>query len=153
MPMGKSKMQHGGKRTGAGRPKGSKNKPALQLQVEEVQRPVGKSQAQRMRALKQQVALLVSDGMPPGEIAAVLGFSEEKLKAVFQHELTHGKQIIRAQALAQLAAAGEGGNVAASKAILANADGDAPKTNEKSGDPDRDRRNAAALTILNGGKL
>ncbi len=142
----------GGKRNGAGRPKGSRNKPRLQLEVEDPPKVPGRSQSQRMRELKQMVALLVSDGMAPSAIAAVMGFSEEKLRAVFAHELRHGKQIVRAQALAQLAAAGDGGNVAAAKALLANADGEGPSLGGSGDVTDRDRRNKAALTILNGGK-
>ncbi len=145
-------MAHGGKRKGAGRPKGSKNKPRLQLQVEGGSATSGKSPAQRMREIRQRVALLVSDGMPVAKISAVMGYPEQKLRALFDHELAHGKEIVRAQMLASLAEAGESGNVAAAKALLANAD---PEGTQNPDGPEKTAREGlhqAALKILEGGK-
>lgn len=142
----------GGKREGAGRKRGSPNRYKLQLEVAAKTAGGKLSAADRMRVLKRQVALCVADGMPAEKIAAVMGLPIEKLRAVFAHELEHGREIVRADELLRLDAASEGGKVAASKIILANAGkatapGETPKPNETDGG----KVTRLALRVLNGG--
>lgn len=102
-------MARGGRRPGAGRPKGAKSK-ALQSTRE----PPGTPETVR----RQQVALLSADGMAPAVIATVLGVSVEQLHAEFGHELEHGPAIIRAQQLLALSAASARGTVTAQRVLL-----------------------------------
>ncbi len=142
----------GGKRQGAGRKRGSSNRPKLQLEVEANTAGEKLTATDRVRILKRQVALCVADGMTAETIAAVMKLPIEKLRAVFAHELEHGREIVRADELLRLDAASQGGKVAASKAILANAGkatapGKTPKPNETDGE----KVTRLALRVLNGG--
>jgi len=110
-------MPRGGKRKGAGRPVGSRSRPRLQLKAVEQTDERKPTAAQRMAKLRRSVALLVADGMAPEKIAAVLGFDLEKLKAVFAHELEHGREIVRAEVLLRFDAAGDGGSVPANRSL------------------------------------
>lgn len=126
-------MASGGKRPGAGRPKGSKTK----------RTPVGAT-------LHGRVALLVADGMDEATISAVLGVPADQLRAEYGHELAHGISLVRADQLAALAASAAGGNAAAAKALLAIAGKpEAEKPARSAGRPDLATR---ALRILDGGR-
>jgi hypothetical protein len=133
-----------------GRPKGSKNNPKLRLEIQEISPGKRPTPAQRMQALKRQVALYVADGMVESSIAAVMEMPVEKLRAVFRRELLHGREIVRANELRNLDAASAAGSVPASKALLAAANGDPniPARKEKG----VAGLNEAALRIINGGK-
>ncbi len=143
---------HGGRRDGAGRKRGSLNKPKLQLASGADATQKAPTAAQRTRALKRQVALCVADGMDEISIGAVLGLDVAKLRVLFAHELAHGSAIVRAEMLARLAEAGDAGNVAAQKALLAvvepvdGAGGDVKPSNAP------DRVVESALRLLQGGK-
>ncbi len=142
----------GGKRQGAGRKRGSTNRRKLQLEVESNTASGKLTAADRMRVMRRQIALCVADGMTAEKIAAVMGLPNEKLRAVFAHELEHGREIVRADELLRLDAASEGGKVAASKIILANAGkatapGETPKPNETDGE----KVTRLAFRVLNGG--
>lgn len=128
-------MSRGGRRPGAGRPKGSKTK--------------AKATAAPLSD-RQRVALCVADGMDAPTIAAALGIPEGELRADFAHALEHGGAIVRAQQLAALATAAEAGNAAAAKALLAIAGKPEPeRPAHGAGGPDLATR---ALRILEGGR-
>jgi hypothetical protein len=133
-----------------GRPKGSKNNPKLRLDAQAIVPGKRLTPAQRMQALKRQVALYVADGMAEPSIAAIMEIPLDKLKAVFGRELLHGREIVRANQLLNLDEASAAGSVPASKALLAAANGDPdPSTQKKKGPSGL---NEAALRIINGGK-
>ena len=130
-------MARGGKREGAGRPKGS-----------------GKKQAPPVAAaddeMRGKVALCAADGMDPTAIAIALGISETALRASYAREIDYGRIIIRAEQLAALSAAARDGNAAAAKALLGIA------TKSETVAPARggggDDLAGRALRILQGGK-
>lgn len=114
-------MSRGGARLGAGRKKGKPNR--LKLQLEIAAESVGQklTPAQRHAALKRQVAICVSDGMPPEKIAVIMGMTIDQLRGAFSRELEHGRELTRAAELFRLDAASAEGKVAASKIILQTA--------------------------------
>ena len=136
-----------------GRPKGSKNHPKLHLEIQEMPTGTKPTPAQRMQALKRQVALCVADGMSEDSIAAVMEMAVDKLKAVFGHELAHGREIVRADELRRLDAASAAGSVPASKALLAAANG-SPETEDipTASKNTNDKVTRLALRVMNGGK-
>lgn len=111
--------KRGGKRTGAGRKTGSKNRPRFQLAIADEVAPKKPTPAARMIEQRRQVALLVADDMDEAVIAAVMVLTVDRLKAIFGHELRHGHAIVRAEVLARLNAAGAGGSVSADRALEA----------------------------------
>lgn len=128
----------GGKRPGAGRPKGSKTK--------------AKPKASHRGPLElgQRVALCVADGMDPAVIAAALGIPEAQLRADYAHELANGAAMVRAQQLEALSRAADAGNASAARALLAIAEKPEPEKPER---PDaRPDVAARALKILKGGR-
>jgi hypothetical protein len=116
-------MSRGGARKGAGRKKGQRNRPKFQLEpdVPGAEGGIALTPAQRTALLRRQIALLVADGMTEAKISAVMAIPVDRLKACFAHELTNGREIVRAEALLQLDAAGASGSVTAAKAILERA--------------------------------
>lgn len=134
-------MARGGKRPGAGRPPGSRNKP---------RRAVAPITPGPDGLLAEQVALLVATGMSSGDIAAALNLPELELRARFSRELEHGVLIARAQQIGALANAAAKGNAGAGKALLALM-GQAPgqATDE---DDQIDDHTDRALRLLQGGK-
>jgi len=141
-------MGHGGKRPGAGRPKGSKE---FRLEIETPDGAKKPSAAERHRLLQRQVVLCVAKGMPTEKISAVLGIDLERLKQVFAHQLEHGPEIAMAEALLRLDAASAEGKVAASKQLLQEISpcegrDEAPETSR------RDQVTNMALQLLQGGK-
>lgn len=110
-------MPRGGARPGAGRKMGSRNTPKLQLTSEEVSLERKPTPAERMRMLKRQVALRVSDGMSKETIASIMGIPVDRLEKIFAHELQHGREIIRGEMLDNLAAGGDAGSVSAARAL------------------------------------
>jgi len=132
-------MTSGGKRPGAGRPAGSKNKV--------VETP-------RSPALRKMVALCAGSGMDTASISAALNVPEDELRADFAVELEFGGAIVQAEVLARLAIAARSGSAAAAKTLLAAlADKSEPERSEA---PDRGKRRPdlaeRALRILDGGK-
>ena len=145
-------MKHGGKRERAGRKKGSKNLPAFALDCETVEGArKGPTPAERQRALKRAVALAVHDGMAPEKISILLGIPLDRLRALFGHELSHGREIIRLAELQRLDRASDAGSVAASKAVLSAPGATSGPTDTASG-KSADKTRTAALFLLNGGK-
>jgi hypothetical protein len=123
---------HGGKRPGAGRPKGSKTRriPAT---------------------LRERVALCAADQMPVAVIAAVLGIQEGRLRAEFAHELQHAVALVRSEQLAALAVAAQGGNAAASRALLDIASRPEPERADEQ-QPETSDLVGRALRLLDGGR-
>jgi len=125
-------MGHGGKRAGAGRRKGSKNRRIFALTAQTAAAESKQTAAQRQAALRRQIALFTANNMTPEEIAAVLGFDEERLKAVFTRELTFGHAITKASLLTRLDDAGNvAANVAANKRLLDEIEPNAPLPGEQ----------------------
>lgn len=111
-------MPRGGKRAGAGRPKGTKNSHRLHLVPFEGESSTATTApVSRMAAMRQRVAALVYDQMAPEAIAAALGIPLRKLQIVFARELEHGHAITRAAIVGGLQAAAAAGNVAAIKRL------------------------------------
>jgi len=100
-------MARGGKRPGAGRPKGAKNKPKPLLDL-----------LREDAAMRQRVALCAGSGMGVPEISIATGMTEDQLLTCFARELEHGRALVRADALVALKAAADDGNAAAAKALL-----------------------------------
>lgn len=144
-------MSRGGARPGAGRKSGGTNRAKLQLEVAAEAGGKKPTPAQRHKALRRQVALCVADDMDESAIAVVMMLPVERLRQLFARELQHGREIVRAVMLARLDALSEGGNVAASKAVLAAAEGDAEPKRDGHGHAPGSLA-ARALTIINGGK-
>jgi hypothetical protein len=126
-------MPRGGARPGSGPKKGSKYRRRLRLEAESAASGKKSTAAQRMAELRRRVALGVADGLEPKAIAAVLGYSVEKLRAVFPHELEHGRAIVRLEELTRLDAASSDGKVSASRIIFENAGGSS--AGKKTGKP------------------
>src|SRR6266446_6547989 len=97
-----SKMPRGGARPGSGPKKGAQYNRRWRLEVESAGPGQKPTAAQRTRALRRQICLCAADGMSVETIAAVLGFSVDKLKALFRRELQFGREIIRAEELARM---------------------------------------------------
>jgi hypothetical protein len=133
-----------------GRPKGSKNKPRLQLVSQISEHGKKSTPAQRMQAMKLQVALCVCDGMADESIAAVLEMPPDKLRAVFSRELQHGREIVRAEELMRLSAGSSEGNVTASKALLGT-DNQQSKRARDARTESGDKITRMALRVLQGG--
>jgi hypothetical protein len=110
-------MPRGGRRVGAGRRFGSKNRPKLILSEQLMPSSAPPSAKARTDQLRRQICLLVADGAAEDQIAGVVGIGLEKLRACFSRELRFGHTIIRAEILGRIAAAGIGGNVAADRAL------------------------------------
>lgn len=112
-------MARGGKREGAGRPRGSRtNRPPLQLNGETVAPSPAPNPQTRMAALRWEVCRLVSDGMTVEEIAsAIPGMSVERLERVFPKELANGRALYRREILRRLDEQSAAGNVTATRAL------------------------------------
>lgn len=132
-------MARGGRREGAGRPKGSRNRGPKPTKP-----PAPRHDDERRQA----VALCSAAGMPRQAIAAACGISEVELIADFAHELEHGADIVRAQQLVALSTAAAGGNAAAAKALLAVTERQVPEAVPAQMDPMAER----TLRLLKGGK-
>ena len=139
-------MARVGKRPGAGRPLGSRNKP---------KRAIAPIAPGPDALLSEQVALLVATGMSPADIAAALNMPELELRARCPRELEHGALIAKAQQITALANAAAKGNAGAGKALLAMIGqptgagaSDAGAAADEPNDPITDR----ALRLLYGGK-
>ncbi len=141
-------MAAGGKRPGAGRPLGSKNRPQP---VDPMSAVGGVSVNPRAPALRQMVVLLSGAGMAAASIAAVLEVGEEELREDFARELEHGGAILQAELLARLVMAAKRGSSPAARALLAliadRPEPEAPAAAE--GESDVVTR---ALRILDGGR-
>ncbi len=109
----------GGRREGAGRKSGVPNKPKLQLVAQdgELLAAAPHSPKSKMAAMRRHVAWMVATGMSGDEIAAAMGLTCDKLKAVFARELEHGYAIARAELVARFLAAGDAGKVNADKKL------------------------------------
>ena len=103
------RMPRGGKRPGAGRPRGSPNRPRG------FRPPATNEEA----ALRIRAAQCVAFGMDPADIALALNVTELELRTRCEHELANGKAIVRAQLLADLSEAAAKGNSGAAKVLLA----------------------------------
>src|SRR4051812_43445458 len=121
-------MPRGGARPGSGPKKGTKYRRRFALTAQSGAIESKQTAAQRMAALRRQVALWTAGDMTPEEIAAVLGYDVDKLKAVFPRELAHGHAITKASLLARL---DDAGNVAADKRLLDEIAPNAPLPPEK----------------------
>ena len=110
-------MARGGKRPGAGRKAGSKNRPKLELTAEEIARPNVRTPAARMRKQRDLVASLVAQDMPREAIAVNMGISVERLEALFATELEYGHAIVKAKLTAALLPGVDDGRVAAIRAL------------------------------------
>jgi hypothetical protein len=106
-----------------------------------------------MRALKRHVVLCIADGMEPDKIAALLGMPIDKLRAVFAHELEHGREIVRAEELRRLDEQSGAGKTAATKTLLDNAGAKGAPPKPQSEEESRaDKIMQGALRLLQGGK-
>lgn len=121
-------MPRGGARPGSGPKKGTKYRRRFTLTAQSGAAESKQTAAQRMAALRRQVALWTAGDMTPEEIAAVLGYDVDKLKAIFPRELAHGHAITKASLLARL---DDAGNVAADKRLLDEIAPNAPLSAEK----------------------
>lgn len=110
-------MPRGGKREGAGRKAGSKNRPTFELSPCEATGAQPMSAAERSRGQKRLVAAMVADGQTVEAIAAYMRMTPERLRALFPHELENGAIITRAEVLSGLTTEAEAGSVAALKAL------------------------------------
>jgi hypothetical protein len=100
-----------------GRPKGSRNKPKLQLEKQATANDPKPSPAERDRALRELVCALVAQGHSEQGIAVALRIDTEKLRALFPIELEHGATIHAAAVTAMLQAEARGGNVSAMRKL------------------------------------
>jgi hypothetical protein len=141
----------GGKRPGAGRPRGAKTRERLTLAQQPVAATKKVSQRERHLELKRSICLAVSEGWSDEKISAVLKIPVDRLRAAFGHELAHGKEIIRLEQLRELDLQGQAGKVSALKTVLDNAVGERTKPVRQS-DETEDRIIAGALKLLKGGK-
>ena len=129
----------GGRRPGAGRPKGARNK------LKHLAPPPASAED---RELRDRVAQCVASGMAIADIAVALNVTEIELRARCAHELLHGKAIVRAQLLAALAEAAAKGNSGAAKVLLGLMGG----ADDPAEDDAPTAHIAAALRLLPGGK-
>lgn len=136
----------GGKRTGAGRPPGAKDKAPRAPKGSKAPVPAVRADADARR----RVALCASIKMPPADIAACLGITSEQLASDFSHELENGAAIVRAQLLADLSVAAGAGNASAAKMLFGLMEAD-DREGQSSARRSPDIA-ARALKILNGGK-
>lgn len=134
-------MARGGRRPGAGRPLGSRNKP---------RRVSPKLANSADAALRQRVAECVAAGMDASDIAIALDVTEIELRARCERELTSGKTIIRAQLLAGLSEAAAKGNAGAAKVLLALMGDTGPDKADQAEKPDDFTERA--LRLYEGGK-
>ena len=136
-----------------GRPKGSRNKPRLQLTSPPAHDGKKPTASERMRQLKRRVALCVHAGQSPETIAAVLEMDVSKLRVVFARELEHGAAIVEAEERWRLDESAAAGKVAASKLILDTAEESGSASGQSPADGiDARSSNVRALRILNGGR-
>jgi hypothetical protein len=149
------KMTHGGRRSGAGRKSGSRNRPQFQLEAADDSPEAKPTPAQRHKLLARQVCLCVADNMPVDKIAVVMGMPVDRLQALFPRELAHGREICRAEELMRLDQQAADGKVAASKIIM-----DVATESASGGGGSQAGRGAAKqsandrmLKLLEGGKL
>ncbi len=148
-------MPRGGKRENAGRKPGSRTRPkfALTAAAPADTAAAKPTPAQKMAIMRRQVALCIADGMNADKIAAIMGLPLAKLRAVFAHELEHGREIIRAEELLRLDSASADGKVSASRIILETAGGDRPSGTKADEDNSENAKiTRMALKVLNGGK-
>lgn len=141
----------GGKRTGAGRPKGAKSRPILRLASQAQSKVVPAKDAQaRMADLRDDIALFKGAGLSDEAIAAALDIAVEDLRATFSRVLADGQVLSRAQNLALLRRSAASGSVAAQRAIdaiLARG-----RSSESEAETKTDEITSRALRILQGGK-
>lgn len=113
-------MPRGGRRAGAGRKAGGKNRPRLLLSQQEVAPANGKVTASvKMKLLRRDIATLVHGGMSTAEISASTKIPLDELEGCFAHELKNGSAIIRAEALLGLKVKADGGAITALRAVEA----------------------------------
>lgn len=149
-------MARGGKRPGAGRRKGSANKPlsagSNHLAVPQVSDLLAAMQPDAPDPeVARQVAALVATGMAEADIAVVVLLGVRKLRKLYRRELTHGATITRAAAIASLQAAAAKGNASASKALLSLM-GEPMAADDPEDVPAPNSHLARTLRILDGGK-
>lgn len=148
-------MAKGGKRPGAGRPKGSGNKTVPAGTTAHTARPADLLAAMQPDApdpeVARQVAALVATGMAEADIAVVVQLGIRKLRKLYRRELTHGATITRAAAIASLQAAAAKGNASASKALLSLM-GEPMAADDPEDAPAPNSHLARTLRILDGGK-
>ena len=147
-------MPRGGARPGSGPKKGAQYNRRWRLEVESAGPGQKPTAAQRTRALRRQICLCAADGMSVETIAAVLGFSVDKLKALFRRELQFGREIIRAEELARMGEQSAEGKLAATKSLLEKlTPASAASGNKRApAEMENDRVTQAALKLIKGGR-
>lgn len=149
-------MAKGGKRHGAGRPKGSGNRPALPASPLQIAAQTGDLLAAMQPEaadpeVARKVAALVATGMAEADIAVVVQLGVRKLRKFYRRELVHGATITRADAIASLQAAAAKGNASASKALLSLM-GEPMADDDPEDAPAPNSHLAKTLRVLEGGK-
>ena len=84
--------------------------------------PRGRKRFKSTNELREHIAVCAAAGMEHKEIADAIGCCDKTLRNRFFSELTQGKSVKRAEAIAKLWELGMAGNVPALKAFLALAD-------------------------------
>lgn len=84
-------------------------------------RKVGKPAFKPTKTQRDDVELLVATGMSEAGIAAAIGVCRDTLRKYFADELLHGHSRIRRETMQLLRKAAKSGNVAAIKALAAEA--------------------------------
>ncbi len=121
---------HGGKRKGAGRKPGSRNKFRLQPKDASAATPTKAT----MFDLRRRVARLVADGMSEDDVAILMSLSVDKLRSMFEFELRYGRLLLRDRMLERLENASDSGKVPAIQALAAlsaSPDGAKSQRNDK----------------------
>lgn len=147
-------MPRGGARPNSGPKKGAKYRPRLKLTPTAPVDGYKLTSAQRMKLLRRQVVLAVSDGWSTERIAAVIGVSAEKLQQLFGRELAHGRDLARMEELLRLDSQSGAGKTQATKTLFENAGSPAPQpgSSETPATANRDKILKGALRVLDGGK-